>query len=360
MRQLLAPFVCVVVALSACQSTSSELETLAATAPLDYAVLVTGGAFLTTDGSELGTFHLPAAGPDSPGALGSEPITVDEVAVILSNARVFRRTAVDPDPLRRRAISEQLATAGSSTALLEFLQLARDDGFDFVMVLEELQDGAIEEQGINNRWFVTLATWILLGVGALIPDHTFESRATLRVTVRELQGGRVVHDPLLAGGPIDLALTERTDVLGLLTSILVPPFWVGNDRENVMASVQQVTRRRLLVRLARDLKSELVRRRLRERSAAAISMIGTGGGAELVVDASESLSAVRLRAEPPLDEAVSERFAQQLLASLVSDGARFRYRAPLPEAASGRLIQVLVATIRGSVASATFAPGDGE
>ena len=69
-----------------------------------------------------------------------------------------------------------------------------------------------------------------------------------------------------------------------------------------MSSVQSVARRRLLVSLARDLKSASVRQRLRERSAAAISL----DGEELVIVASESLSAVRLRAEPPLSAAEAD------------------------------------------------------
>ena len=303
-------------ALAGCQSTASELGGLAATAPLDYAVLVTGGAFLDAVQGEAGTFHVPDAESGTPEAVGGEAIAVEEVADILGRARVFRRVRVDADPARRRQVAEQLAATGTSAALQAVLQSARDEGFDFVLVLEELQDGPIEEQGINGRWPVTFVTWILLGVGMLIPDHTFESRATLRVTVRDLQTGEPLYDPLLAGGPVDLALTERTDVLGIVTSILVPPFWVGNDRENVRESVQQVTRRRLLLQFARSLKSESVRRRLRERSAAALTLVETGDGPELVVDAAESLSAVRLRAEPPLPPAANDRFASELLALL--------------------------------------------
>lgn len=355
MRTITSIALALLTGLSACQTAGSEFGGLAATAPLDYSVLVTGGAFLSADAAQPGTFFEPEAEDGAVGAEGSEPIRVDEVVAILEEGRVFRRVALDEDPEQRRAVSQQLAT-GSGPELQSFLQRARDEGFDFVLVIEKLQDGPIEEQGINSRWPVTFATWILLGVGALIPDHTFESRATLRVSLRDLQTGSALHDQLLVGGPVDLALTERTDVLGIVISILVPPFWVGNDRENVMASVQSVTRRRLLLQLARDLKSESVRQRLRERSAAGFSLVPGPSGPELVVDAAESLSAVRLRCEPALADDIASRFAADLLSSLENDGQRFRYRAPLPAAARG-LVQVLVATIRGSVASATFTPG---
>lgn len=347
------------VCLSACQTTGSELGGLAAIAPLDYAVLVTGGAFLSADPADPaqpGTFFEPNAESGSVGTIGSEPIAADEVVAILEQGRVFRRVALDMDVDHRRSVSEQLAS-GSGPDLQAFLQNARDEGYDFVLVIEKLQDGPIEEQGINGRWPVTFATWILLGVGSLIPDHTFESRATLRVSLRDLQTGRLLYERSLASGPIDLALTERTDVLGLVLSILVPPFWVANDRENLMASVQLVTRRRLLFDLARDLKSGSVRQRLREGSAAGFSLVSGADGSELVVDAAESLSAVRLRSEPSLSDAASDDFAAALLSSVQSIDGRFHYRAPLPAGAQGRLVQILVATIRGSVASATFAPG---
>ena len=44
-----------------------------------------------------------------------------------------------------------------------------------------------------------------------------------------------------------------------------------------------------------------------------------------------------------------------LLASRLRDGERWRYEAALPAGARG-LVQVLVGTLRGGVASATFAP----
>jgi hypothetical protein len=336
---------------AACQSTASELGGLRLVAPLDYSVLVTGGAVLTAAAGGAGTFAPLAAAVD-PAAAAVEPIALADVLAALEQGRVFRRAALDPDAARRARVRQR----GDAVSMQDVLHHAREQGFDFLLVVEELQDGPIEWQGINSRWPVTFVTWILLGVGALIPDHTFESRAALRVSVRDLQAGQVLYDQLLTGGPIDLALTERTDVLGLLTSVLVPPFWVRSDADDVRGSVQDVTRRRLLVQLARDLKSAAVRQRLRERSAAAFAL---DGGDTLVVESAESLSSVRLRVDPPLPPEQARAFAADLLSSLQGEGGRFRYRAPLPPGARGGLVQVLVATIRGAVASATLQPGGG-
>ena len=184
---------------AACQSTASELSGLAELAPLHYAVLVTGGAFLTGSGDG-GTFV--ALSDVAVEVAGDEPIAIEEVVGVLDEGRVFRRVSVDLDEARRRRLCERLASGTPVTDMQDILQQARDDGFDFLLVVEELQDGPIEAQGINGRWPVTFSTWLLLGIGALIPDHTFESRATLRVSVRDLQTGRPMHDALLNSGPI--------------------------------------------------------------------------------------------------------------------------------------------------------------
>jgi hypothetical protein len=343
---------------AACQSSSGELQGLAQLAPLDCAVLVTGGAFLAPDPSQPGTFAARAPG-GAAAAADEEPIPIDAVVDVLQRGAVFQRTALDTDPARRRAVRDQLREGRADPEALRFLQEAREQGFDFLLVVEELQDGPIDIQGTNSRWPITFLTWILLGFGALIPDQTFESRATLRVTLRELQTGRILHDPLLAGGPIELALFERTDFVGLLPSIIVPPFWVGDDEGQVSDAVREITQRRLLLSLARDLKSESVRQRLRERSAARLLLIEGDGGPRVAADSAEDLSVAGLRGEPPPAAGASQAFEQELLASRRWDGERFRYEARLPPGPAGRSVQVLVGTISGSVASATFRTGEG-
>lgn len=339
-------------AFAACQS-ANELGGLAGTPPLDYAVLVTGGAFLSGAPAGQGTF---ADGPVAVGA-ESEPIPVSAVLDVLGEGRVFHRAAVDPDPSHRRALRAALQAGAGAPELPGFLQEVRDAGYDLMLVVEELHDGPIEAQGINSRWPVTFLTWILLGFGAVIPDHTFESRATLRVTLRDLQTGRVLHDPVLVGGPIELSLDERSDFWGLILSILVPPFWVGDDPASVRESVRTVVQRRLLVSLARDLKSESARQHLRERCAANLTLVDVAGEPQLLVATTGSLTTVRLRAPVPIAADVSAAFERALLGSLRRDGERFLYQAPVPAALRGTELQVLVGTIRGDVASATFAPG---
>ena len=336
------------VLLAGCQSQASELRGLADRPPLDYAALVSGGAYLQrTAAATAGTFAR-----EGEFAADAEPLPIGDVLLALREAAVFRRAEPDDDT-HRIQLRQQLESRRADPALLDFLQATRDRGFDLLVVVESLQDDAIDAQGVNSRWPVTLLTWALLGIGVFIPDHTFESGVTLRVTIRDLQTGAVVADTISSAGPIDLSLVERGSALGLVTSILVPPFWVPDDEESVNAAVREFTQRRLLLALARELKSEPMRQRLRNGAIAALSMQGDG---VVTVDSKEALTAVRVRGGG-LDDAQSLAFERQLLGSLRAAGDRFVYEARLPGGNARGDVQVLVATIAGSVASGTFGGG---
>lgn len=335
----------------ACVAPRDDLAGLAEQPPLDLAVLVTGGAFLSSSLEGSGTFASAAA---ADGAVRAEAIPIEAVLEVLQRGRIFQRVELDGDADRRRLIAAQMREHRSAAGTLAFLQEARTAGFDLVLVVEELQDGPIDRQGTNGRWPVTFATWILLGVGMFIPDRTFESRASLRVTLRDLQTGEVLLDSLPVAGPIELALTERTDWFGLVKSIVVPPFWVGDDDEAVVDSVRTTTQRRLLLSLARELKAS-GRQRLRERAVASLQLVPDDQTGRIVVESLAGVAVVRLRGEQ-VEPGDAEAFAQRLLGSMVRDGARYRYEAPLPRLAPGNSIQVLVGTLPGGVASATFMP----
>jgi hypothetical protein len=342
------------ICLVACQSQSRELLGLAELPPLDYSVLVTGGGFLATESS--GGNRTFAGNP----AREDEPIPVAEIVDVLAAGRVFQHVALDPDVDRRRRLAASLR-AGEQVFLepgfQDYLDRARQDGHDLLLVIDRLEDGPLDDLGINGRWPITLATWLLLAVGALIPDHTFESRAALRVSIRDLQTGQVLYDPLLTGGPVDLSLLERTNFFGVLVSILVPPFWVHDDREHVLSSVRQVTQRRLLLGLARDLKSEATRRRLADRAVATFQFQDGDGGRRLRIESGMGLAFVRLRVGgEPLLGVIADELQRELLGSVIRVDARYRYEARLPEALRG-VIQVLVATQSGDVASTTFSLG---
>jgi hypothetical protein len=345
--------------LGACVTPADELRGLAEQAPLDCAVLVTGGAFLGAIPGVRGTFAAANDGAAN-GAAAQAPVEVipiDAVADVLVRGNVYQRVAIDPDPARRARARAVLTTRTDDAEFESLLARARADGYDYLLVVEELQDAPIDEQGTNGRWPVTFATWLLLGVGMFIPDRTFESRAKLHVTLREVQMGRVVYECLPVAGPVELALTERTDFWGLVSSILVPPFWVGDDGDAVTSAVRVTTERRLLLSLARELKSELARQRLRDQTPATFVLRQDETGFVVVVESFEALTVARLRSERDADNPLVTQFGESLLASVASNGTRFRYTARLPDAVVGQRVQVLVGTLRGGIASATFWPG---
>ncbi len=341
--------------LTSCAGTD-DLRGIAAKSPLDRAVLVTGGAFFSSLAGAKGTFDLPDL--DAPAQLpdsSKEAIPFSAILDVLQRGRVFQHVVGDTDAERRRQLRQQLRLRSDEGGLSDFLQQAREGGFDLLVLVEELRDGPIENQGTNNRWPVTFATWLLLGVGALIPDRTFESRATLRVSLRELQSGREIASLEVDSGPIELALTERTGLLGVIASIIVPPFWVSDDREAVAASVRATTERRLLLSLASKLKSELFRRRIADLAAADIQLVSSPEGTRVAVRSLESLSVVRLKGPGYRDASVSDRFASDLIGSRDLQRIHFHYEALLPKPAAGGSFQIMVGTLRGGVASATFA-----
>jgi len=343
------------VLLAACQAPGGDARSLASLPPLDGAVMVTGGAFLGDSGAGSANGGLMTFAPGA----DPEAIPLHELVAVLEEGAVFRRVAVDPDAQHRWQVLSQLRPegAGDDPALRDWLQQIRDQGCDWLLVVEQLQNGAIEGQGINGRWPLTLSFWLLVGLGALIPDHTFESRATLRVTLRDLQTGRVIHDPPLNAGPVDLSLVERGSFLGFAISLIVPPFWISNDDDSVRGSVREFTERRLLVSLARDLKSPAVRQRLQERSVASIGFVRREGRPWLLVDARESLSLLQVRQEgQTLSGSQADALQAALLGSMLrEESGHFRYEAPLDLPLHRGQFQVLLATIAGNVVSATFA-----
>jgi hypothetical protein len=339
--------------LAACSSAPTvDIAGLAALPPLPYSVLLTGGAFLVPP---------PGAGE---GVLARtyaltepEAFALAQVGEVLLRARVFAATAVDPRPPPERRLLASLSgerTDPHTPDLQQFLDGARDAGHDLLLVVEQLRDGPIDVQGINGQWPVTVLTWFMVGLGMLIPDHTYESRASLRVSVRDVQSGGVLYEQVLSGGPIDLSLIDRSDALGLVESIVVPPFWVGDADEQVLGQVRAIATRRLLESLARQLKSVDASERITERQAAHISVSAAQDRLVVAVNAQQPLSFLRLRVDgAPLPLPAATGFERALLDSVQQDGTRWRYTAPLMLPAGAHMLQVLVQTVGGRVSSTT-------
>ncbi|MEZ5965352.1 MAG: hypothetical protein R3F56_16080 [Planctomycetota bacterium] len=340
---------------SACRSPEgADLSFLADRPALPCSVLLTGGAFLRDGGVE--------AGDGSKGRTFStasdEAFALAAVGDLLVRARVFVRTETDA-----RSSAERQALAGASAAQVGdvpafdgVLRQARADGHDYLLVLERLDDGPVQALGVNGQWPITLSTWLLVGLGALIPDHGYESRASLRASLRDVHDGHAVQELVIGASTVDLSLLERSGVWGWIQSILVPPFWVGDDDERVVQSVRVVVEQRLMIGLAQRLKSVDVADRLTRRQPAAIEVQrGRDGSLGLDVTARESVSFLRLRVD---DEVVAgdafDGFHRAFLGSRLPAGDALRYHASLPRLPAGDRLQVLVQTITGRVGSVSF------
>src|SRR5690606_29283381 len=167
----------------------------------------------------------------------AEPVPLEQVVVALRAGRVFTRAAADvaADRDARAQLAQLRGTLPlDDPAARALLARARDEGHDYVVLVQRVLDGPVEEYGINDRWPLTVSLWLLVGLGMFIPDHTFESRATLQASVYEVQTGRAVHRTVGAAGPAELALVSRGNLWSLLQSIVIPPFWVADHDPSVL------------------------------------------------------------------------------------------------------------------------------
>jgi hypothetical protein len=346
---------------AACQSTGpADLASLAEAPPGEYSVLLSGGAFVAFEDAVPGEGPLVRTfAPTRDGSL--EAIPLAEIADALQQARVFMRTDRDEGDAAARA--RLAALRGplplQDAELAALLASARDRGHDFLLLIERITDGPVEEHGINDRWPMTVALWLLVGLGMFIPDHTYESRAQLHFSLREVHTGQRVYERVLSGGEVELALVSRGSVWGIVTSIIIPPFWVPSDDELVVEQVRAVATQRMLFSLARDLKSVACRQRLRDTAPATIAVERAASGVTIRVRAAESLSLVRLRVDgQPLPADESDELQRALLRSARQGDEHLLYEAVLARVPPGRFLQVLLQTVGGRPMSTTVDLGE--
>lgn len=323
-------------------------EYLAKDPPLPYSVLVTGGAFLDPEPADVAPLARTYR-PDSP---YDEAFSLGDVVHVLQEGRVFVRVEKDE---RAAAVRRRLAETAAQEPADTLTSRSRANGHDLVLVLEGIRDDKIEVRGVNGQWPITAAAWLLIGIGLVIPDHTYEPQASLRISLREPETGHPLFEWSLKSTPIDVSLVERTGWLGLLTSIVVPPFLVSSDDEAVAETVREVASQRLLVEMAGVLKEFATRERLRTAMPAEIEVTAAGDVVAVRVRSADGLALVRLRTRGAL---IAEPLASEFEAELLQSAQESRagplvYTATLPRKAVGDTLQVLVQTITGRIASTT-------
>lgn len=327
-------------------------------APLPYSVLVAGGGVVDAP-PELAATATRAYGRTFAAFDGAVVVAAHEVATALRTARVFARADVDErldEGLGRRLREVLDVLPPDDPQVRELLARARAGGHDYVLVVQRVVDGGIEEWGVNERWPLTAATWLLVGLGALVQDHTFESRASLEAALFDVEEGRLVYRAVGAGAVVELALFGRGNLWSFVQSIVVPPFLVASRQEDVVESVRVATVPRLVAALARELKGVTCRRAIAERARVAIEVEFDGPRAVVRTRAFEGLGSVALRVDGEvLTGAAAIEFARALLdAQREVEGQGVVAEAALALRSDADFLQVLVRTVTGVVASTTW------
>lgn len=335
---------------------SADSANLAEQPPLPYSVLVTGAGVVEAP-PEVAESRSGYARTFAP--LDDQVVVpVADLARALRDTRVFARVEIDAVGDERlgwrlRDVREGLPLDDPEVAAL--LERARQRGHDYVLLLQRLLDGPIEDWGINDRWPLTAATWLLVGLGILVQDHTFESRASLEATLFDVEEGRIVHRSIGSGAVAELALLGRGNVWSVVQSVIVPPFWVGSHEEKVLASVRAITVPRLVSSLARELKGAVSRRDIAERARVEIEIELREGAALVRTRCDEGIGSVAARVDGvALVGPEVEGFVRSLLGGERElDGQTLVAEAELPLPPAGRFLQLLVRTVSGGVASTT-------
>jgi hypothetical protein len=349
---------CLAVLTSCSWFSGQEGDPLVEQPALPYSVLVVGGAVVESSSPSAESSNpLANTFPTSAGAI---LITHEELATALRSTRVFTRVAVDAiaveEPrlwLELGAVRDGLPLSNPSVAAL--LARARNAGHDFVLVLHRVVDGGIEDYGINERWPLTAATWLLVGLGVLVSDHTYESRAVLEASLFDAEEGRLLHRSIGSGAIVELSLLERSDFVGLLQSVLVPPFWVASDGESIVESLREPTIARLLGSMARELKGLACRRDIAENLGVEIEVTRDRADWNIDVFAREGIASASVVVdgiELPR-QLQAQLVSQLLLAQREEPSGRVFARARWTPPDGARMLQVLVRTVSGRLVSST-------
>ena len=202
---------------------------------------------------------------------------------------------------------------------------------------------------------MTSVLWLIVGLGMFVPDHTYESRASLHVAMYEVHTGRQVYRTRESGGPGELALVSRSSGWSLVTQIIIPPFLIGSDHQDVVEEVRAICASRLMYALSQRLKSVVCQQELSESAPATISAQRVGGRLTVSVRSTSGLSFLRIRVDGrALEGPEFQQFESDLLASETSADGFLSYEATYQAPLQVGLVQVLLLTVGGGAFSSTI------
>ena len=342
-----------------------DANRLAQLPPLPYRIAVVGGAFLPDAlRAELGRKPLQSDGavPSlwsrtfEPGQ--AEPIAFDAILRLLRRGRAATRilNLSMPDSAFRELLANRDG-AGLERAQRE----AEQAGADLVLVIEGLREGPVQFLGVTGQWPITTVAWLLAGLGVFVPDHRYQSKVKLRASLRDVHSGRALMSGMLfSPAPLELALWDRSDFFGIVSSILVPPSLVGDDVAAVVEEVRRDGAQKLLLALLARLKDPETLETLRARMPLRLRLRIEAGQLLVELRTQQELQDLLVEgiAADGSRQAMSDAdfldFRRAFLAGSVHDSDGFSYRGKLPLKHAARELRVLVQDVAGQRASASL------
>ncbi|MCB9917483.1 MAG: hypothetical protein H6832_03680 [Planctomycetes bacterium] len=350
---------------TSCTNTSArDANRLAQLPPLPFRLAVVGGAFLPPDERDqtpdsasdiesVARLSIRTFGPEV-----AEPIPFDRVVEMLVRGRAATRVV----RLSDRTDEERQRLALGDAAALELARRASAEAeADLMLVIEGLRDGPVQSLGVTGQWPITTVAWLLAGIGLFVPDHRFESKAKLRASLVDVATGRALSARLIVvPGTLDLSLVDRSDFVGILTSILVPPSLVGNDVEKVVRAVRDDGADRIVLGLLAKLKDPELLDALRTDAPMTVEARLDESFVEVAVRGEQEIQDVFVRTYDsvglPRDEDVEalRRFRQSLLESGERGEHDVRYRARFRLRGGDDEVRIVVQDLAGQRASTSL------
>ncbi len=331
-----------------------SIENLATEPPLPYRLGIDGGGFLLPGGGgrvEPGGRILASHLFD--GADGSEVISFARLLDSFRRGRLASSMVVfsEKDSKGRAKV----ARAATKTALPEtLLQRARLEACDLLLVIEGVEDAPVLNHGVNGQWPISSLGWLLLGLGMFVPDHDFEVAVRFKASLRDVHTGKVLQSIVVTPGPFSLSLFQRGSVLGLISSIIVPPPLVGSDPDAVVRKLQKESRRRLILRMLARLKDPQTDESLKRNVPIRLDLLqARRGEVSVVIRGRQEVLALRFTVDgKPLAE--GRKKAASLLATEKREGGRVTYARVLNGLPRRGLLRVEVRDLAGNRVSGSL------
>ncbi len=331
-----------------------SIEELAAEPPLPYRLGVDGGGFLLTSGGgqvEAGGRIL--ASTLFNGERGAEVLPFTKLLDSFGRGRLASSLVVlgSKDPKERAKVAR---TMGQSASLEALLARARREGCDLLLVIEGVEDAPVLNHGVNGQWPIASLGWLLIGLGMFVPDHDFEVAVRFKASLRDVYTGKVLQSIVVTPGPFSLSLFQRGSILGLITSIIVPPPLVGSDPEVVVRKLQKESRRRLVLRMLARLKDPQTDESLKRNVPIRLDLLqARRGEVSVMIRGRQEVLALRfsLDGEPLPD---SRKKAAALLSTEKREGGQVSYARLLTDLPRRGLLRVHVRDLAGNQVSGSL------